>query len=279
MQNVVVDMNLVTVSNICKRNGVFMERQWHIIPEYENIEKTLDLAKKYNAAFEYNDFFRPAIFENEDVLEERINFYKNLDRDKSKDTLHGIFLDLCIASQDTTIREYSKKRIVQSMKIGDRLGVKGVIFHTGLIGGLTVDYYINGWVNAAAQIFTELAKKYPHMMIYLENSFEFSPDAFLKLMEKVKDVPNVRICLDYGHAALTLTHLEDWVRQLAPYIAHMHVNDHDLKADLHLAPGEGQIDFGYFKELMERYNVNVSTLLEVNGIERQAKALEFMTLL
>ena len=81
-----------------------MERQWHIIPEYENIEKTLDLAKKYNAAFEYNDFFRPAIFENEDVLEERINFYKNLDRDKSKDTLHGIFLDLCIASQDTTIR-------------------------------------------------------------------------------------------------------------------------------------------------------------------------------
>ena len=113
--------------------------------------------------------------------------------------------------------------------------------------------------------------------MYLENSFEFSPDAFLKLMEKVKDVPNVRICMDYGHAALTLTSMEDWVRQLAPYIAHMHVNDHDLKADLHLAPGEGQIDFGYFKELMERYNVNVSTLLEVNGIERQTKALEFMS--
>lgn len=254
-----------------------MERQWHIIPEYENIEKSLELAKKYNAVFEYNDFFKAPVFENEEVLEERINFYKGLDRDRSKDTLHGIFLDLCIASMDTTIREYSKKRIAQSMEIGHRLGVKGVIFHTGLIGGLTVDYYINGWVNAAAELFTDLAKKYPDMMIYLENSFEFSPDAFLKLMEKVKDVPNVRICMDYGHASLTLTSMEDWVRQLAPYIAHMHVNDHDLKADLHLAPGEGQIDFGYFKELMERYNVNVSTLLEVNGIERQTKALEFMS--
>ena len=113
-------------------------------------------------------------------------------------------------------------------------------------------------------------------MIYLENSFEFSPDAFLKLMEKVKEVPNVRICLDYGHAALTLTSLEDWVGKLAPYIAHMHVNDHDLKADLHLAPGEGKIDYGYFKELMEKFSVNVSTLLEVNGFERQEKALEFM---
>lgn len=254
-----------------------MNRQWHIIPEYENIEKSLTLAEKYNAVFEYNDFFKPAIFENEEILEERIQFYLNLDRDRSKDTLHGIFLDLSIASQDTTIREYSKKRIRQSMEIADRLGVKGVIFHTGLIGGLTVDYYINGWVDAATELFTDLAKEYPNLMIYLENSFEFSPDAFLKLMDKVKDVENVKICLDYGHAALTLTPLEEWVKQMAPYIAHMHVNDHDLKADLHLAPGEGQINYNYYKELMEIYNVNVSTLLEVNGIERQTKALEFMT--
>lgn len=253
-----------------------MNRQWHIIPEYENIEQSLALAEKYNAVFEYNDFFKPAIFENEEILEERIQFYLNLGRDRSKDTLHGIFLDLCIASQDSIIKEYSKKRIAQSMEIADRLGVKGVIFHTGLIGGLTVDYYINGWVNAAAELFGELGKKYPNIMIYLENSFEFSPDAFLKLMDKVKDIENVRICLDYGHAALTLTPLEEWVGKMAPYIAHMHVNDHDLKADLHLAPGEGQIDFNHFKKLMEKYNVNVSTLLEVNGIERQAKALEFM---
>lgn len=254
-----------------------MNRQWHIIPEYENIEQSLALAEKYNAAFEYNDFFKAAVFENEDVLEERIQFYMNLDRDRSRDTLHGIFLDLCIASQDTTIREYSKKRIAQSMEIADRLGIKGVIFHTGLIGGLTVDYYINGWVDAATELFTELGKKYPNLMIYLENSFEFSPNAFMKLMDRVKDVPNVRICLDYGHAALTLTALEDWVKCMAPYIAHMHINDNDLKADLHLAPGEGQINYGYFKELMEKYNINVSTLLEVNGIETQTKALEFMT--
>ena len=55
-----------------------MERQWHIIPEYENIGKSLELAKKYNAVFEYNDFFKAPVFENEEVLEERINFYNKV---------------------------------------------------------------------------------------------------------------------------------------------------------------------------------------------------------
>ena len=54
-----------------------MERQWHIIPEYENIEKSLELANKYNAVFEYNYFFKPNVFENEEELEKRIIFYKN----------------------------------------------------------------------------------------------------------------------------------------------------------------------------------------------------------
>ncbi len=256
-----------------------MNAKWHIIPDYDNIEKSLELAKQYNAAFEYNDFFKAFVFENEEVLEERIKFYTSLDRDRSQDTLHGIFLDLCIASQDTTIREYSKKRIAQSMEIAKKLGVRAVIFHTGLIGGLTVDYYINGWLNAAKEVFTDLAKKYPNIMICLENSFEFSPSVFVSLMEMVRDVPNVRLCLDYGHAALTMTSLDEWVGKMAPYIEHIHLNDHDLKADLHLAPGEGKINYIEYKELLEKYNVNVSTLLEVNGYERQKKALEFVTAL
>ena len=253
-----------------------MERQWHIIPEYENIEKSLELANKYNAAFEYNDFFKPEIFENEELLEERIELYKSLDRDKSKDNLHGMFFDLCLSSPDSTIKKYSRKRITQSVEIANRLGINGVVFHTGLIGGLTVDYYIDGWVKEAAELFTKLSKQYPNIMIYIENSFEISPDVFLKLMEKVKHIPNIRICFDYAHAALTATRLEEWVEKLAPYIAHMHVNDHDLKSDLHLVPGEGKIDFQFFKELMNRYNIDASILLEVNGLEEQKQSLEYM---
>ena len=142
------DKNLSIAEQIiqAKQRVLSKNKDGKFIAYFQNFSNTYgnakELAKKYNAVFEYNDFFKPDVFENEEILNERINFYKGLDRDRSKDTLHGIFLDLCISSMDTTIREYSKKRIAQSMEIADKLGVKGVVFHTGLIGGLTVDYYI-----------------------------------------------------------------------------------------------------------------------------------------
>ena len=128
------------------------------------------------------------------------------------------------------------------------------------------------------------SKLFDHLIIGVLNNSAKSPlfsieERVNMIKEAVKDIPNVRVCLDYGHAALTLTSMEDWVKALAPYIAHMHVNDHDLKADLHLPPGQGQIDFEHFKELLGRFDVNVSTLLEVNGIDNQEKALEFMSAL
>ena len=38
----------------------------------------------------------------------------------------------------------------------------------------------------------------------------------LKSTNNTQNIPDL-ICMDYGHAALTLTPLEEWVRQLAPY--------------------------------------------------------------
>lgn len=253
-----------------------MDRQWHIIPDYNHIEESLKLADKYNAYFEYNDFFNPLIYEDEDLLKSRIEFYQNLKRDKRKDTLHGIFLDLSLASQDTFIREYSRKCIKKSMEIADRLEVKGVVFHTGLIGGLSVDYYIKNWLDAAEELFFELSEQYTHRMIYLENSFEHSPEVFVKFMERMKKTANVRLCLDYAHAVISPSKVDDWVEKLSPYIAHMHINDNDLKSDLHLAVGDGKIDYCHYKELMEKYHINAPTLLEVNGKEKQEKSLSFV---
>ena len=53
-----------------------MERQWHIIPEYENIEKSLEVAKKYNAVFEYNDFFLPSVLDDVKKQKEIIDTYR-----------------------------------------------------------------------------------------------------------------------------------------------------------------------------------------------------------
>ncbi len=71
----------------------------------EQIEESLKLAQQYHACFEYNDFFIPQVFSDDAEIEKRIQFYKSLERDRSRDTLHGAFLDVTIARKCFRIKE------------------------------------------------------------------------------------------------------------------------------------------------------------------------------
>ncbi len=255
------------------------QNMWLIIPDPEHIEGSAELAKKYGAAFEYNDFYFPSIYSEKARLDERIEKYSSLPRDRSRDTMHGAFLDIAIASLDKTIREHSRALISQSFDIADRLGLRGVVFHTGLIPSLNYGGYQAAWLNAAEETFRPLCEKHPGITAYIENTFEYDPNVFSLLMERMSDVPNFKLCLDYAHASLSPTPTEVWIKELAPHIGHIHINDNDLVRDLHQAPGEGKIDFKHFKELCGKYGVNCPILLELNGIEKQKKALEFMSIL
>ena len=57
----------------------------------------------------------------------------------------------------------------------------------------------------------------------------------------------------------------------------LHINDNDLKNDLHLPLGTGQIDWRAFDDLLRENQVEASVLIEVNGYEAQKKSLAYMT--
>lgn len=244
-----------------------------IIPEFSDIQRTLLLTTKYDVCFEYNDFTNPDVYENEQEIERRIQKYKSLGRDMSTDTMHGVFLGIDIAASDPVLQNRCKRLCMQSLDIADRMGVMGVVFHTGLIGQLRLEYYLNHWLEESVDFYSELCGKYPQITIFIENSFEQSPDIFVRLMQRMKDVPNFKICLDYGHAVLTQTPISVWVKELARYVGHVHLNDNDLIDDLHLVPGEGKIDFGEYRRLMNEYKIDVSVLLEVSGNDRIERSI------
>lgn len=253
-----------------------MKRNWLVIPDFEKREESAKLAKEYNAGFEYNDFFLPHIYENEAEVKRRISGYKALERDRSNDTLHGAFLDVVVSSDDTFIAEYSKKRLRQSMEIGSELSVKGVVFHSGLVPGVTSAAYLNNWASRQEEFYRELCGAYPEITVYLENTQETSPELLLPLIERMSDCKNFKVCLDYAHAAISKTLVENWVSVLQPYIVHMHVNDNDLCADLHQVPGEGKIDWWKYALLTDGMK-EASVLVELAGLERQRKALEYLS--
>ena len=254
-----------------------MKHRLGIIPDIDRLDDSLKLSWEYNTFFEYNDFFYPAIYQSEGETRRRINIYKSLDRDMSRDTMHGVFFDIAMTSTDEIIRNRSRVLMNNSMEIAANLGVKGVVFHTGINPGLWNRSYLDGWLDTAATWLDKLAKEYSHIDIYIENTFDKEPGVLTSLTDLLSHRKNVKLCLDYGHALLTDTEDEEWVKQMAPYVGHIHLNDHDMKEDLHLAPGKGLVDFERFEDLMEEYEVDAQVLLELNGAQEQLEALKYMT--
>lgn len=253
-----------------------MNREWYVIPDFNHLEESLALAEEYPVAFEYNDFFEPSVYSDEREIKRRISIYKDCVRDRSKDTLHGAFYSISIDSKDMYVSEYSRKKMEQSMEIAQELGVKGVVFHSGLISGLNHKLYFDYWYETYEEWFRYLLEKYSELSIYLENTFEKEPGILLELKKRLQDENRFQLCLDYGHAVLSSANPEKWIAEWAGNIGHIHLNDNDLCADLHLVPGEGKVDFEACKHLLEKYQVDCPVLLEIQGVEQQRRALQYM---
>ena len=247
-----------------------------IIPKRDNIEESLRLSKEYNANFEYNDFFLPFVLDDEEKKKEIIDFYKSLDRDRSEDTMHGAFLDVTLHSTDDRIREVSELRVRQSMEIAKELGIRGVVFHTNMIANFKDAVYMKKWVDTNAAFYKKLLQEYPGIYVFVENMFDFDPDMLLALAKEMENEPYFGICLDYAHATISKVEAKKWFEVLKPYIKHMHINDNDLKNDLHMALGTGKINYKELKELLESGEIEPSILVEVSKLEDQEASLVYM---
>lgn len=259
----------------------------YLVPDRKDIEQMCALASEYGCAFEYNDFFLPKVMddagEQENIIADYSKYREGFVGEHfakkafSADTMHGAFLDVTIHSEDPLIAGASMLRIRQSMEIAKRIGLKGVVFHTGRLAGFRTADYLRNWRERNAVFFTEIAQQYTGQQIYMENMFDESPDILAGLAEKMRDVKNFGICLDYAHAMIfSRCSAREWIDTLSPYIRHMHINDNDLENDLHLPVGAGRVDWPEFDRLVRQYRIEAPVLVEVNGYEAQKESLRYM---
>ena len=251
---------------------------YEIIPDSRNISRSLKLAEQYKTTFEYNDFMLPSCLDDRDECRRKLIFYKSLGRDCSQDTLHGAFIDISVHSEDSLIRQASRKRVRQSMHLAEELGVRGVVFHTGLLASFDDQTYKDQWLEANMEFWTDILEEFPQQSIYMENMFDWNSTELVRLAEMMQSSRRFGICLDYAHAAVFgQEELPDvWFQNMAPYIRHMHINDNDLMKDLHLPIGDGKINWKRFYGLMKEYQIHASVLLEVSGWEKQQQSLQYL---
>ena len=247
-----------------------------IIPCWEQIEEYVELAEKHGLAFEYNDFYAPWLLEDASGLKERIRNYKSLGRPQGVDTLHGAFYDILPFSWDSGIRKHSIYRMRQSVEIADELGCRGVVFHTNFSPDfLNNEKYRNNWLESMREVVVQLLSD-SNCEIYLENMFDQSPMELADVALLLREEDRFGICLDIAHMLLATDIPEYWIRVLAPYIRHFHINDTHLKYDEHLALGQGSIDWRIIEVLLEKYGLkDKSRLIEVNGLDKIWESLKY----
>ncbi|MCR4648755.1 MAG: sugar phosphate isomerase/epimerase [Lachnospiraceae bacterium] len=246
-----------------------------IIPDIDKIDEYLELAKKHNLGFEFNDFFSPTMLSDDEACSERINLYKKFDLPDLL-TSHGDFFDVYVFSNDDEIAEISKKRIYQSMEVAKSIGAGKVVFHTNINSAIAKDVYFERWVESNESCFRDVCSDYPEITVLMENMFDYDSRALYELSKKMEDVENFGICLDYAHAFLSKEKPGEWVLKLKKYIKHVHINDNDGEFDLHLAVGSGKIDWDEFKKYRDEYFPDATILIEVNGIEKIKDSIKYL---
>ena len=109
-----------------------------------------------------------------------------------------------------------------------------------------------------------------------EGGFGTRPDQLIELVERI-GLENVGICLDTGHANCMGEDIEQLFVAYGDRLMALHINDNDGSNDLHLAVGDGRLKWKMFTKEIEDYQMDTTVLVEVTGVEKQKKSLEYMT--
>lgn len=249
-------------------------RRLYIIPKLDEIEKSLEISKKYNAYFEYDDFFWPDVISDEAKIDKIVNTYLALNRDTSQDILHGVFFDITIHSYDKEIFNISDKRIRKSIEIAQRLGCRRLVFHTNIIPNFHSKYYVDGFIEKNKEYWLNIIKEYD-VEIYIENMFDMSYNILSGLMNSINN-DRINICYDHAHRNVFDKSNDNWIEYLKDNIRHIHINDNDKVCDIHLPVGKGLIDYNEFNDLIIKANIEPSVLIEVNKPEDQIASIEYL---
>lgn len=248
----------------------------YCIPNIPELDKYLGFSEKYDAGFEYNEFFITELLDDSFSLNRVMKEYMSVKRDRSRDTMHGAFLDICVNSADSKIFEVSDYRVRQCMDIAEKMGLKAVIFHTNYIVNFRLQSYIDSWTSRNEEYWRQILKDYSGQCIYIENMFDDKPYMLAELAKRMADEPRFGVCLDVAHAFISGSPVSLWYNILKPYVRHLHVNDNDGNEDLHNPAGTGSLDWKEFNNWCQQSGSQPSILIEVRNFMDLKTSAEYM---
>ncbi len=181
-------------------------------------------------------------------------------------SLHAPFADVNIASPVKPLLNASLKRLTQSLANANAIDAKMWVFHPGQRTGIG-QFYPGADFKQMCQSIEQLYAKAEEygINIALENlpaKYWFlmnTPEEFQK-MYKETNLP-IGITLDLGHANLE-GQIQPFFNQLADKIVHIHASNNDGSEDQHFGVEDGNIDYNWFAETLEKIGYDKSVIVE-----------------
>ena len=181
-------------------------------------------------------------------------------------SLHAPFADVNIASPVKPLLNASLKRLTQSLANANAIDAKMWVFHPGQRTGIGSFYPGADYKQMYKSIESLFAKSEEYgINIALENlpaKYWFlmnTPEEFQK-MYRVTNLP-IGITLDLGHANLE-GQIQPFFDQLADKIVHIHASNNDGSDDQHFGVEDGNIDYNWFAETLEKIGYDKSVIVE-----------------
>lgn len=245
----------------------------------KNIEACIELALKHGMGIEVMAFAYPDLLDG-DWRSVLARYKTLLEPLKGMVTMHGPFMDMASGSPDQQINEVCKGRFRHSIRIAHDLGAKIVVLHANFIASIHTEEYRSGWQRRNISFWEQIADYACQLdvTVAVENMWEFDPDIIGDVLKTI-DHPNLRACLDIGHAHLySQVPFAEWLESLAPYLVHVHANNNDGKMDVHGGLGVGVLDYPSLLAGVRGLANQPSITLEMDSVADMEASLAFFNL-
>jgi sugar phosphate isomerase/epimerase len=186
-------------------------------------------------------------------------------------SFHAPFADhIDITALDPGARERAVGELIKACEAAAAMGVENIVLHPGpeRAGRPPEEEFLERMRNAAEalntvagrccelQVHLLLENMLPHLLFGHINDM-------LYLLGSIQNC-DVGACLDTGHAFLA-RELATVIHKLSGHLHLVHINDNRGDRDDHLAPGEGDIDWGWFLDELRRCKFPGTLILEMSS--------------
>ena len=179
-------------------------------------------------------------------------------------TLHALFSDLNPASKDAALKKIAEKRYQQSLEAAKAINAVNVVFHSGHKGmkhRVSVANYLEGSI----KFWKEYIKQFEDLGITatIENVLEDAPANLVTIVDEVNS-PNLKICLDTGHANLcSQIPVTEWIKTYGTRLHHMHWHNNYKTNDDHAGLRSGLVNFIDVAATLKEENLSPRIVFEM----------------